>query len=99
MKLERGFAFPADANNGGSKIHETIANKGARRFLTESVATCQVERVKGIEPSFQAWEAHVLPLNHTRNGPVFICNRGGRQAQLKNRLHVACGRILTLPPV
>ena len=26
-----------------------------------------LERVKGIEPSFQAWEAHVLPLNHTRN--------------------------------
>jgi hypothetical protein len=25
-----------------------------------------MERVKGIEPSFQAWEAHVLPLNHTR---------------------------------
>ncbi len=26
----------------------------------------RLERVKGIEPSFQAWEAHVLPLNHTR---------------------------------
>jgi hypothetical protein len=25
-----------------------------------------MERVKGIEPSSQAWEAHVLPLNHTR---------------------------------
>ncbi len=25
-----------------------------------------MERVEGIEPSFQAWEAHVLPLNHTR---------------------------------
>jgi hypothetical protein len=25
-----------------------------------------VERVKGIEPSSQAWEAHILPLNHTR---------------------------------
>jgi hypothetical protein len=25
-----------------------------------------MERVKGIEPSFRAWEAHVLPLNHTR---------------------------------
>ena len=27
-----------------------------------------LERVKGIEPSSQAWEAHVLPLNHTRDG-------------------------------
>jgi hypothetical protein len=25
-----------------------------------------VERVKGIEPSSQAWEAYILPLNHTR---------------------------------
>ena len=25
-----------------------------------------VERVKGIEPSFSAWEADVLPLNDTR---------------------------------
>src|SRR6185503_1339458 len=25
-----------------------------------------MERVKGIEPSSQAWEAHILPLNHTR---------------------------------
>lgn len=41
---------PPATNNGGSKIHETIANKGARHFLTESVATGQVERAKGIEP-------------------------------------------------
>ena len=27
-----------------------------------------VERVKGIEPSSQAWEARILPLNHTRLG-------------------------------
>ena len=25
-----------------------------------------LERVKGIEPSSKAWEAFVLPLNHTR---------------------------------
>ena len=24
------------------------------------------KRVKGIEPSYQAWEACILPLNHTR---------------------------------
>ncbi len=29
--------------------------------------TALLERVKGIEPSSQAWEAHILPLNHTRN--------------------------------
>jgi hypothetical protein len=25
-----------------------------------------MERVKGIEPSSQAWEARILPLDHTR---------------------------------
>lgn len=29
-----------------------------------------VERVKGIEPSYEAWEAAVLPLNYTRSGVV-----------------------------
>lgn len=28
--------------------------------------SCDMERVKGIEPSPQAWEAGVLPLNYTR---------------------------------
>jgi hypothetical protein len=27
----------------------------------------KMERVKGIEPSYQAWEARVLPLNYTRS--------------------------------
>ena len=27
-----------------------------------------LERVKGIEPSYAAWEAAVLPLNYTRSG-------------------------------
>ena len=27
-----------------------------------------MERVKGIEPSSQAWEARILPLDHTRTG-------------------------------
>ena len=26
-----------------------------------------MERVKGIEPSYEAWEAAVLPLNYTRD--------------------------------
>jgi hypothetical protein len=30
-----------------------------------------MERVKGIEPSYAAWEAAVLPLNYTRVGAVF----------------------------
>jgi hypothetical protein len=39
-----------------------------------------MERVKGIEPSSQAWEAHVLPLNHTReNGLIVNTKRVARQ--------------------
>ena len=30
----------------------------------------QMERVKGIEPSSQPWEGHILPLNHTRTGQI-----------------------------
>jgi hypothetical protein len=29
-----------------------------------------MERVKGIEPSYEAWEAAVLPLNYTRMDAV-----------------------------
>jgi hypothetical protein len=31
------------------------------------VRTRMLERVKGIEPSYEAWEAAVLPLNYTRD--------------------------------
>ena len=36
------------------------------RSSAEGIA--RVERVKGIEPSYAAWEATVLPLNYTRAG-------------------------------
>lgn len=31
------------------------------------ISTAILERVKGIEPSSQAWEAYALPLSYTRN--------------------------------
>jgi hypothetical protein len=31
----------------------------------------KLERVKGIEPSYEAWEAAVLPLNYTRDESEF----------------------------
>jgi hypothetical protein len=31
----------------------------------------ELERVKGIEPSYEAWEAAVLPLNYTRGTAAF----------------------------
>ena len=38
-----------------------------------------MERVKGIEPSLEAWEAPVLPLNYTRLGKINLSvkSRGG----------------------
>jgi hypothetical protein len=35
----------------------------------------KLERVKGIEPSSQAWEARILPLNHTRLDAVIFCHK------------------------
>jgi len=40
-----------DASNGGSKVHKALVNSGVCHGLAEPVATCQLERVKGIEPS------------------------------------------------
>ncbi len=34
-----------------------------------------LERVKGIEPSYEAWEAAVLPLNYTRIAADFSLMR------------------------
>ena len=39
-----------------------------------------MERVKGIEPSSQAWEARILPLNHTRLRPDSVVATAGRPA-------------------
>ncbi len=52
-----------------------------------------MERVKGIEPSSQAWEAHVLPLNHTRKtlrsiGNMRVHARQGK-AFADNPLHAS----------
>ena len=47
----------------------------------------KLERVKGIEPSSQAWEARILPLNHTRlRGEA----ASARQARLDTLSGLAC---------
>jgi integrase len=42
-----------DAKNGDSKHTETLVNSGVCRGLAERVASCALERVKGIEPSLR----------------------------------------------
>ncbi len=41
-----------------------------------------MERVKGIEPSSQAWEARILPLDHTRSRSGFFYRPARRPLQL-----------------
>src|ERR1700749_4669485 len=52
--------------------HDDSPNNAEGRHLATQFAAllCKsfisMERVKGIEPSSQPWEGHILPLNHTR---------------------------------
>ena len=54
------------ADNIGQET-STGAN-GCSFFCRDAAAVCRktVERAKGIEPSYAAWEAAVLPLNYAR---------------------------------
>ena len=45
------------------------------QFYQNQRFNAKMERAKGIEPSYAAWEAAVLPLNYARQGP-----RTGRAA-------------------
>ena len=51
------------------KRHRTTGNPSGTAHRPTPYSTgaeSMLERVKGIEPSSQAWEARILPLNHTR---------------------------------
>ncbi len=39
---------------------------------SQSLRLILVERVRGIEPPYQAWEACVLPLNYTRDFKILM---------------------------
>ena len=55
-----------------------------------------LERVKGIEPSYAAWEAAVLPLNYTRAG-VLLPSSPNRCKPLGDHAAAQFGRQLTKP--
>ena len=63
----------------------TIARSGKAvagvEVSVDKPAGKKLERVKGIEPSSQAWEARILPLNHTRFASN-ACNKSLTSAQL-----------------
>jgi hypothetical protein len=65
----RRSAGPSNSEpEGAHPKHRTPNAKGPCR------GPLHLERVKGIEPSYEAWEAAVLPLNYTRSGRGF-CHR------------------------
>jgi hypothetical protein len=50
------------------RAQDGIARGSAHNKITVGpVVLCGVERVRGIEPLYEAWEAAVLPLNYTRS--------------------------------
>lgn len=59
--------MPAFFNDGSaSPVHKAENRYYCKRLfcLFDKRAFC-VEQVKGVEPSYQAWEACVLPMNYT----------------------------------
>jgi hypothetical protein len=56
---------PSASIGGFTQVFETASGKKSR--------TCGflLERVMGIEPTYSAWEADVLPLNYTRGMKAF----------------------------
>ncbi len=54
-------------------------SKAARHSLR-----IKLERVKGIEPSFSAWEADVLPLNYTRKLGNYTNSTVGRSHESRS---------------
>jgi hypothetical protein len=63
-----------------------------RRIIRHSAGI--MERVKGIEPSYAAWEAAVLPLNYTRMGRILTAERFERQLVLFRQWGQNCGGYL-----
>jgi hypothetical protein len=62
---QRGLGFNyTSANHIYRQATQTKEPTEKNKYLPE----LDVERVKGIEPSYAAWEATVLPLNYTRSG-------------------------------
>ena len=64
IRYERIHAFQAcDFNHSSTSLLRFTIVQRVLRICTK------LERVMGIEPTFRAWEAFVLPLNYTRAHP------------------------------
>jgi 1-aminocyclopropane-1-carboxylate deaminase/D-cysteine desulfhydrase-like pyridoxal-dependent ACC family enzyme len=56
----------ATRRHSGDKTHSGCAAKTIAKKITAEIQYVAMERAKGIEPSYEAWEASVLPLNYAR---------------------------------
>lgn len=50
-----------------------------------------MEQVKGVEPSYQAWEACVLPMNYTCGNFVYYSTAPGKMQEKSLRLFCSFG--------
>ena len=67
--------------------------------MIETSGIFRLERAKGIEPSYAAWEAAVLPLNYARIGRETSERRGGAaSAVCQPRLTALYARRLEIMP-
>ena len=100
-------------HHGGSFHHGGVIQRNRRRRTFPRrrstigpdgiVRPGAVERVRGIEPLYSAWEADVLPLNYTRaEAASEIYNRGRVRVQGRPAPSAACSRpssgLLTVYP-
>ncbi len=85
------WPFASRAKGGQRWLKPALSYILATYFVSASVS---MERVKGIEPSSQAWEAHILPLNHTRARLEQSSIKVRRPVQPVLRLHVHESRLL-----
>jgi hypothetical protein len=67
-----GSASAANTVSSASSEYLTIwfSIGDPRSLVKPSLVGVSMERVKGIEPSYAAWEAAVLPLNYTRAAKI-----------------------------
>ena len=96
MPLPRAFLMASGGNRWRLNLEPDVfilrlSPKRSKLGSSNSLSDrSDLERVMGIEPTFEAWEAPVLPLNYTRRSVQSSLARNTIQAST-NRLVRSCG--------
>lgn len=64
-----------------------MTESDSAEVMTSLAIIWNVERVMGIEPTYAAWEAAVLPLNYTRVSGLYYMHFAGER---NHRLRIFC---------